>query len=207
MVGWPRTNTFPVTCETDSSVPAIGAATSLLNSPKRPLVRAKTSLAATGRTVLAGTLGAGVMLSNDGGATWTGTGLPGTDVLALALDGTYAYAGTGGHGVWRRPTSQMTVTGVISAAPSGPAVFRLGQNYPNPFNPTTVIPYQIPSAQHVTLRVFDVLGREVATLVDGRLDAGPHTAHFDGGNLASGVYLYRLSAGGYTATRRFIITK
>jgi hypothetical protein len=166
-----------------------------------------TALLASGRSVFAGTLGAGVMLSNDGGVSWTGTGLPSTDVLALAINGTYVFAGTSGHGVWRRPMSQMTVTGVASSSASGPAVFRLGQNFPNPFNPSTTIAYQVPASGHVTLRVFDLLGRELATLVDEKKDAGSYTVRFDGGNLASGVYLYRLAAGGYTQTRKMIIMK
>ena len=147
------------------------------------------------------------MRSTDGGISWTGTGLPGTDVVALAHDGTFAYAGTGGQGVWRRPMSQMIVTGLAESGPSGGALFRLGQNYPNPFNPSTTIAYQVPAAGHVTLRVYDMLGREVGTLVDERQVGGSHTVLFDGARLASGVYMYRLTSGAFTETRRMVILK
>ncbi|MGD1047038.1 MAG: T9SS type A sorting domain-containing protein [Bacteroidota bacterium] len=72
--------------------------------------------------------------------------------------------------------------------------YALEQNYPNPFNPTTTIHYQIPNAGHVTLRIYDILGREVATLADGMEDIGSYSVTFDGGKLASGVYVMRLIA-------------
>jgi hypothetical protein len=75
-----------------------------------------------------------------------------------------------------------------------PTCFALAQNYPNPFNPTTVISYQLPVVSHLSLKVYDVLGREVATLADGVKEAGSYSATFDGTHLASGVYIMRLSA-------------
>ncbi len=88
-----------------------------------------------------------------------------------------------------------------------PANFSLSQNYPNPFNPTTVISYQLSVDSKVTLRIFDLLGQVVATLVDGAVRAGEHMAVFEGGNLSSGVYFYRLQAGEYVETRKMILTK
>jgi hypothetical protein len=76
-----------------------------------------------------------------------------------------------------------------------PDRFELQQNYPNPFNPTTAISYQLSATSYVTLKVFDVLGREIATLVDGQLHAGSYQATFDASRLSSGVYLYQLRAG------------
>jgi hypothetical protein len=73
-----------------------------------------------------------------------------------------------------------------------PGQFLLRQNYPNPFNPSTKINYQLPEASHVTLRIYDIMGREVAVLVDGNKGAGYYTAVFDGARLASGVYFTRL---------------
>ena len=73
-----------------------------------------------------------------------------------------------------------------------PSQFLLRQNYPNPFNPSTKINYQLPEASHVTLRIYDIMGREVAVLVDGNKGAGYYTAVFDGERLASGVYFTRL---------------
>jgi hypothetical protein len=80
-------------------------------------------------------------------------------------------------------------------------------NYPNPFNPSTTIGYQLPQAAQVNLRVFDAEGRLVSTLVDGFSDAGWHLVNFDGSNLASGIYLYTLTAGKQTVTGRMVLIK
>ena len=77
-----------------------------------------------------------------------------------------------------------------------PTEFGLEQNFPNPFNPTTTIAYALPTDAHVTLRVFDVLGRQVAELVNGSVSAGYHAVEFDASQLASGLYFYRISADG-----------
>jgi hypothetical protein len=90
---------------------------------------------------------------------------------------------------------------------SHPLSFSLAQNYPNPFNPTTRIEYAIPKTSHVSLKVFDLLGREVATLVDEEQGAGFKSVEFDAKGLASGVYFYKLTAGDFSATRRMIIIK
>ncbi len=88
-----------------------------------------------------------------------------------------------------------------------PTNFSLSQNYPNPFNPTTVISYQLSVDSKVTLKIFDILGQVVVTLEDGAVRAGEHTAVFEGRNLSSGVYFYRLQAGEYAETRKMILTK
>jgi bacillolysin len=88
-----------------------------------------------------------------------------------------------------------------------PQTVLLEQNFPNPFNPETQIRFLIPATGKVTLRVYDILGREVATLVDAQRPAGVHTVPFDGSGLSSGVYLYRLDAGGVTQSRRMLLTK
>ncbi|RJP77295.1 MAG: T9SS C-terminal target domain-containing protein [Candidatus Zixiibacteriota bacterium] len=87
------------------------------------------------------------------------------------------------------------------------AAFRLLGNQPNPFNPETAISYRLPASGHVSLRVYDIAGREVATLVNGWRDAGAHEATFDGSGLASGVYLVRLEAGRQQATGRMVLLK
>ena len=91
-----------------------------------------------------------------------------------------------------------------------PTNFALGQNYPNPFNPSTVIPYQIPASAHVRLEVFNLLGQRLATLVDGVRSAGAHTAQWDatdaaGRAVGAGVYIYRLSSGGVSVSRRMVL--
>ena len=95
----------------------------------------------------------------------------------------------------------------VSGSPGRPEEFRLGQNYPNPFNPGTTFQFTIVDRQLTTVRVYDLLGREVATLVDGPMEAGTHTVVFDGSGLASGVYLYRLTAGDATAVKRMVLMK
>ncbi len=81
------------------------------------------------------------------------------------------------------------------------------RNYPNPFNPTTTISYNLKMGGHVTLRIYDILGREVMTLVDGQESAGLHSVQFNGQNLASGVYLYRLTAPGIEQVKKMILMK
>jgi hypothetical protein len=83
----------------------------------------------------------------------------------------------------------------------------LNQNYPNPFNPATQIEYSIPQNGFVTLKVYNVLGQEVSTLFSGMQTPGSYKATFDGSNLASGVYLYRLEAGKSSVTKKMILMK
>ncbi|MGE5401519.1 MAG: T9SS type A sorting domain-containing protein [Ignavibacteriales bacterium] len=88
-----------------------------------------------------------------------------------------------------------------------PTAYALSQNYPNPFNPTTSIKYQLPEAGYVTLKVYDVLGNEVSTLVSEFQNPGSYNATFDGKNLASGIYLYKLSQGRYSETKKLMLMK
>ena len=88
-----------------------------------------------------------------------------------------------------------------------PSIFELKQNYPNPFNPSTTIEFDLPKTSHVALKVFNILGEEVATLVSDRLSAGSYSYNWDASNLASGVYLYRLQADDYVETRKMVLMK
>jgi hypothetical protein len=88
-----------------------------------------------------------------------------------------------------------------------PQEYRLYQNYPNPFNPSTTIKIHISKASQTTLKVFDILGKEVATLVSDKLNAGNHTFYFDGSRLASGIYYYQLDTGEYKAVRKMILVR
>ncbi len=89
--------------------------------------------------------------------------------------------------------------------PTPPVEFGLDQNYPNPFNPRTYISYKLPVSGYVMIRVYDVLGRQVQTLVNERQGAGTHTAIFDATGLSSGTYFYRLQVGGYRETKKLVV--
>ena len=88
-----------------------------------------------------------------------------------------------------------------------PTAFRLQQNYPNPFNPSTTISFSIPKAGYVTLKVYNALGQEVVTLLDGFRKAQNYNIKFDGTGLASGVYLYRLEVGNNFITKKMVFLK
>ncbi len=95
----------------------------------------------------------------------------------------------------------------VKIVESTPVEYRLSQNYPNPFNPTTTIRFGLPERSTVTIKVFNLLGGEVATVVDGIFDAGERAVEFDAANLASGVYVYRLQAGTFTQTRKMVVMR
>lgn len=95
----------------------------------------------------------------------------------------------------------------VNAEPDLPSGFGLGRNYPNPFNPVTTVPFRIGRAGRVTLKVYDALGNEVAVLADGRYEAGSQTVRFNAAGLASGVYVVRMQADGFTASRKIAVVK
>jgi hypothetical protein len=169
------------------------------------------SLATSGTNLFAGTDYGGVFLSTNNGITWTAADsgvINNMSVQALTVSGPYLLAGIigSGGGIWRRTLSEM-ITSVKSATSNVAPRFILDQNFPNPFNPSTVISYQLPTNALVVLKVFDVLGREVETLVHARQNAGSHSVTFDATNLPSGVYFYRLKAGTYHDTKKLLLLK
>ncbi len=99
------------------------------------------------------------------------------------------------------------ITNINEANSIAVTSYKLMQNYPNPFNPTTVIEYQIPQQGLVSLKVFDILGREVATIVNGVQTAGTHSITFDGSKLSSGVYFYSLKTGNFFGVKKLILMK
>jgi hypothetical protein len=88
-----------------------------------------------------------------------------------------------------------------------PRNFKLSQNFPNPFNPRTSLQYTVGSRQFVTLKVYDILGNEIATLVNEEKPAGEYEVEFNGANLPSGIYFYQLKAGGYIETKKMVLLK
>jgi dienelactone hydrolase len=108
---------------------------------------------------------------------------------------------------WYTAHGLIPASGVIKGEPVLPRSFSLAQNYPNPFNPTTTIDFSLPTAAHVTLKVFDPLGREVATLVDKIEPAGVNSLKFDASRLSSGVYYYRITAGSFVGTKQMLLVR
>lgn len=111
--------------------------------------------------------------------------------------------------VANRPKLTVTYTATTSAEQTAsiPLQTRLAQNFPNPFNPSTSVGYQLSGASPVSLRIFDMLGKEVATLVEREQAAGAHTVTWNAGNLPSGTYIYRIMAGNYVESRTMQLLK
>jgi hypothetical protein len=102
---------------------------------------------------------------------------------------------------------QAPITGVERDNNVTPVTYSLNQNYPNPFNPSTVIKYSVPSAQFVTLKIYNLLGQEVVTLVNQEQVAGNYNVTFDAKGLSSGIYFYSLQAGSFTSTKKMMLLK
>jgi len=152
----------------------------------------------------------GLFFSNDSGKTWTEQSIPN---ITRAFDITFATEKTG----WLLcANGKLFYTnncgGFLTSLQSNntlPNKFELFQNYPNPFNPSTVINYQLPISSFVALKVYDVLGREVATLVNEFQNAGTHHSAFFTlhSSLSSGTYFYRLTAGDFSSTQKMVLLK
>lgn len=127
--------------------------------------------------------------------------------IDFSPDGNTAYIGCfGGSGY---PLAQK-VEKVVSVEDQGEIVvngYKLSQNYPNPFNPTTKINFELSASGFTTLKIYDMLGNEVATLVQNELTAGSHSVNFNAANLASGTYLYQLNVNGTRITNKMILLK
>jgi photosystem II stability/assembly factor-like uncharacterized protein len=143
--------------------------------------------------VFAGTANRGIFRSTDYGYNWEpfNTGLTDTTITSLYCDADgFLIAGGWNQGIYKTFLS----TTSVRENETPPLFFSLMQNYPNPFNPTTTIEFQIARTSYVTLTVFDLLGREVKTLVNEEMKAGRYQKSFDGSQLAGGMYVYRLRA-------------
>jgi photosystem II stability/assembly factor-like uncharacterized protein len=151
----------------------------------------------------AGTWDSRIFTTSNGGETWTEEEFPSAmpiysiDFVDVKRGWTFGEIGTI---LKRDPNSTNISVDQIS-------VQILSQNYPNPFNPSTTISYQIPELSFVTVKVYDVLGSEIATLINEDKPAGNYEAGFDGTNLTSGIYFYRIQAGNYTETKKMILLK
>lgn len=138
------------------------------------------------------------------------TGLTNTDGSAMLVGTTLSgvpVAGSDVLNVGKLGKGSATDGDLTESGDVLPTEFNLGQNYPNPFNPSTTISYELPEPTRVQLSVFDMLGREVAVLVDGDKAAGRHAVRFNAQGLTSGIYVYRIHAGTFTQTRKFTLMK
>jgi len=153
----------------------------------------------------------GVFYSKNRGSTWTDIGggfalAASREVSTFFFEDSIVYAGTLHSGVWRSELSSI-LSGVTPGTNHLPAGFLLLHNYPNPFNPSTVIDYKLPVSCFVSLEVYDVLGKSVATLVNEYQRAGSHWVIFQASQMTSGVYLCRLQAGTCSKTQKILFLK
>ncbi len=162
-----------------------------------------------GRYVFAGT-GSGVFVLPGSATRWRAVGIAASNldrpVSSLAASDSTLFAASYGR-MWRFPLTEV-VTGVRNSEQNLlPSAFQLSQNYPNPFNPSTVIRFGVRSTGLVILKVYDVLGRSVRTLVDKVEQPGTYSVTFDSGNLPSGVYFYTLREGTTSLTKKALLIK
>jgi photosystem II stability/assembly factor-like uncharacterized protein len=147
----------------------------------------------------------GVYYSSNYGDSWSNIGLS-ESVSSLIIFGNYIYAGTMVGIIWKRPVSEI-ITSIDKERNNFPEHFNLEQNFPNPFNPVTTISYQIPKYGMVTIKIYDILGREIKTLVNEYKPVGRYNITFNASNLASGVYFYRFQAEEFTETKKLLLLK
>lgn len=180
--------------------------TSTLNG--RDFISAFVDLNGDSVTVRHGELGnLGTPMYKKNGVASTGTLAP---VSAIYSEGNlkysaFAYAGVGPAGVYYNMES--LVTGITPVSNEMPSAFRLEQNYPNPFNPVTNIKFAVAKTGNVTLKVYDISGREVALLINEELNAGTYNFDFNASHLASGIYFYKLITNNYTDTKKMVLVK
>ncbi|HXG01687.1 MAG TPA: T9SS type A sorting domain-containing protein [Bacteroidota bacterium] len=153
------------------------------------------------------TFASGVYRTTDAGTTWqqVNSGLTNTSTQGIAINSVNRlFVGTQNGLVFR--SVQPTVS-VDHDETSRPGDFLLYQNYPNPFNPGTTIRFTLPDSRFTSLKVFNLLGQEVATLVNGIKQPGSYEVQWDAGGMPSGVYMYRLTAGNYSTVKKMLLTK
>jgi photosystem II stability/assembly factor-like uncharacterized protein len=156
--------------------------------------------------------GSGVFQSVDNGDTWISfnNGLDNLQTRCLAMDSANnIYLGTTTTDtIVKAAIYRLTLpTSVNEKSLPFPNAFILSQNYPNPFNPSTSISFNLPTRLFVTLKVFDCLGREISTLISGELNAGAHIKQWNATDMPSGIYYYRISAGDFIQTKKFVLIK
>lgn len=160
---------------------------------------------------------AGVSLakSSDHGLTWNEMNAPEPDLHSiistpegtLLIVGDYIWRSADLGNTWELSIEGLGLSGIDDPDNTIPRTFELSQNYPNPFNPSTSIEYSIPKQSHVTIKVYDLLGREITTLLNEAKPAGNYSVNFDGSGLSSGVYFYRLTTDKFNETKKLLLLK
>lgn len=161
----------------------------------------------SGNRLFAGTSN-GIYMSTDKGASWNDFSANSgkTNIEAIAeCDTNIFIAPFPVASVWRRPLSEFITR--VQIINQSPVCFSLEQNYPNPFNPTTTIRYNIATAVHVTLKVYDILGRLISELVNEEQSPGSYSIMFSASSLPGGVYFYKLDANSFSQTKRLSLVK
>ncbi len=187
-------------CSTDHGVTWRSADTDGLLGKVQTLLSVK-------NVILAGTSQNGVFCSpNNDEIKWypLNTGLTSLQINDIAIVGTTCYIATA-RGVWSRPLSELRVPGTVNELI--PDRTYLEQNYPNPFNPLTTILFGLPSKAFVSLKIFDVTGREVASVISDELSAGNYSRQWNASGFSSGMYFYRLQAGAFTETKKLLLVR
>lgn len=169
------------------------------------LVKDITSLFAADTNLFAGTWSQGVYRYVNSSQSWQSIGLPNVYVTGFAADNGILYASTLNNTVWKRPISELT--GINETEGEIPIVFSISQNYPNPFNPVTTINYSIAEPSHVEIKIYDMLGREVKTLISESQSRGKYNIQFDATSLPSGIYIYSIQAGQFRDSKKVILLK
>ena len=175
------------------------------------------ALASSGSNIFAGYDDGTFNVSSNYGQTWTqrNEGMPmGSGIRSLFIYNGYLFAGKDNTGIWRRPLNE--IIGIKQISEVVPPSYSLDQNYPNPFNPKTKIKFNMPALNSplkkgeggmIILKVYDILGKEIETLVNEKLNAGTYEVTFDASKYPSGVYFYRLTTDDFSETKKMLLTK
>ncbi|HET7153296.1 MAG TPA: T9SS type A sorting domain-containing protein [Candidatus Kapabacteria bacterium] len=180
-------------------------------TPKGPRAIPVYALITDSGRIFAGT-DTGIFVSFDHGENWESfndglsNGLLSKLAFAFAIHDGYIFVANQTDTIWRRSLSDFT-TDVYSEPEKLPAKFSLSQNYPDPFNPLTTIDFHLDAPGNVSLKIFDALGNETATLVNGHIEAGDHSVMWNAGTTKSGVYFCRLQIGSGTLVKQLVLVK
>jgi hypothetical protein len=178
------------------------------------------AIAISNNTIIMATQSPGIFITTNNGQNWIqeNEGIGNINIFCLLIANGYVFAGSETHGLWRRSISELI--GIKPISKEVPEQFHLYQNYPNPFNPSTKIKFNLPfhfegGVMNVTLIIYDIPGREIATLVNEKLSPGTYEVEWDGSNYPSGVYFYKLqttavagsSTESFSESKRMVLIK